>query len=158
MPIATNPKPMNQILIPFPEEEMRLAEINCARCTALWPAVAGKPFKRENKRDKWECAALTIPITLAVPGDPLKRGDAKADGQEDCGPERRVWDLQSEVHCYGNIVPITSAHGAWAERGGTITRTTFRLSTGGATERRDRPEGDEEEGAFYFTELLCPPV
>ena len=38
--------------------------------------------------------------------------------------------------------PTTSAHAAWEERGGTIIRTTSRLSTGGATGKRDRAEGD----------------
>jgi hypothetical protein len=39
---------------------------------------------------------------------------------------------------YGDIVPDHISPAAWAERGETIIRRTFRLSTGGATGKRDR--------------------
>jgi hypothetical protein len=63
-------------------------------------------------------------------------------------------DLPITVTSY----PTTSALAEWEERGETIIRKTFRPSTGGATEKRDRLEYDAGEGAFSFTELLCPPV
>lgn len=44
---------------------------------------------------------------------------------------------------YGDVVPDTSVPSVWAAHGGTITRTTFRPSTGGATARRDRAAAEE---------------
>jgi hypothetical protein len=51
---------------------------------------------------------------------------------------------------YSDIVQDHINPAAWEEHGETIIRTTFRLSTGGATERRDRAEADLGHRAYEF--------
>jgi len=44
---------------------------------------------------------------------------------------------------YGDVFPTTLVPAAWAAHGGTITPTTFRPCTGGATGRRDQAAAEE---------------
>ncbi len=55
---------------------------------------------------------------------------------------------------YGDIVPDHISPVVWEERGGTITRRTFRQFTGGATGRRDQAECDIWS-APLFTPIYC---
>ena len=50
------------------------------------------------------------------------------------------------MHCIGNNINSRTGHFLWSQLSvdscNTVIRTTFRLSTGGATGKRDRSEAD----------------
>ncbi len=63
--------------------------------------------------------------------------------------DRKIVDQKGNAHSVMDSSPITatwypttSIPGAWTELGETIILKTSRLSTGGATGKRDRAEGD----------------
>jgi hypothetical protein len=53
-------------------------------------------------------------------------------------------DVADQHGAHQGAGPITSIPAAWAERGETIIRTTFKQSTGGATEKRVRAGCDDD--------------
>ena len=86
-----------------------------------------------------------------IPGNPLKRRDAEAPSTGRSSPRRAsapsVWrgSPSTPTSC-----PTTFTPAVWAEPGGTITRTTSKPSTGGATARRDRAEGDFRPERYFL--------
>ena len=115
----------------------------CPLHRSLSSAEAEKQFRERNGRARWEFGALK---TRIIPGDtgnfgPTAKCGSSSTGRSpsrmDSAPSARRGSPSTATWC-----PTTSIPAAWAERGGTIIRTTSRLSTGGATEKRGRAEGN----------------
>ena len=130
---------------------MRLRRNQLCPIHTLIPVAAGRRLREKSARAKWEYVASTIPST--------REGIERSARMRKCGScwTRRLWPREANAVSAMKSspttltsYPTTSALAAWAERGEMTIRTTFRLSTGGATEKRDRAEADAAIRRFIF--------